>query len=121
MASLTIGGQVRELRLTVSDIDQAERQIIKAGGRAILDVLGNRGGLFAKHELEWIVWGSWRHRMSTDRIQTLLAQFYGEGGTIFDLQGAITEALIDSGLYGARQTRQEEEESAGPQSAGMSA
>jgi hypothetical protein len=119
MANLTIGGQVRELRLTVSDIDQAERQIIKQGGRAILDVLSNHGALFAKHELEWLVWGSWRHRMSADRVQTLLAQFYADGGTIFELQGAITEALIDSGLYGARQARTEDP--AGPQSAGMSA
>ena len=43
MPSLTIGGQVRELRLTATDLDQAERQILKAGGRPIMAVLGPAG------------------------------------------------------------------------------
>ena len=119
MSSLTIGGHVRELRLTVTDIDQAERQIIKQSGRAIQEVLGNHGALFSKHELEWLVWGAWRHKLSSDRIQTLLAQFYAEGGTIFDVQSAVTEALIDSGLYG--KARVATEEPVDPPAAGMSA
>ena len=104
MASLTIGGQVRELRLTAQDLDQAERQILKVGGRPIMAVLGQHGGLFAKYELEWLVWGAWRHTLSSDRIQTLLAQFYADGGTLFDVQSEILEAIIDSGLYGRRTT-----------------
>lgn len=102
MATLTIGGQVREIRFTAADLDQAERQIIKQGGRAITDVLGNHGALFSKYELEWLLWGVWRRKLSADRIQTLLAQFYGEGGTIFDLQTAVLEAMLDTGLYGKR-------------------
>jgi hypothetical protein len=102
MATLTIGGQVREIRFTAADLDQAERQIIKQGGRAITDVLGNHGALFSKFELEWLLWGAWRRKLSTEKLGTLLTQFYTEGGTIFDLQSAVTEAMIDTGLYGQR-------------------
>jgi hypothetical protein len=102
--SLTIGGQVREIRLTATDLDQAERQILKAGGRPIMAVLGNHGGLFAKYELEWLLWGAWRHTLSSERLAILLAQFYAEGGTLFDVQSEVIEAIIDSGLYGRRTT-----------------
>jgi hypothetical protein len=105
MASLTIGGQLREIRLTAADLDQAERQILKQGGRPIMAVFGAKDpGIFAKYELEWLLWGAWRHTLSSDRIQTLLAQFYGDGGTLFELQAEIIEAIIDSGLYGRRTT-----------------
>ena len=63
------------------------------------------GGLFAKYELEWLLWGAWRHTLSSDRIQTLLAQFYADGGTLFDVQAEVIEAIIDSGLYGRRTER----------------
>jgi hypothetical protein len=102
MATLKIGEQVREIRFTAADLDQAERQIIKNGGRAITDVLGNHGALFSKYELEWLLWGAWRHKLSTERLTMLMAQFYGEGGTIFDLQSAVVEAMLDTGLYGKR-------------------
>jgi hypothetical protein len=112
MASLTIGGKIREIRLTAQDIDQAERQILKAGGRPIMAVLGMHGGLFAKYELEWLLWGAWRHTLSSDRLQVLLAQYYADGGTIFDIQSAVIEAIIDTGLYGRRTTTPTEEASA---------
>jgi hypothetical protein len=109
MASLTIGGQLREIRLTAADLDQAERQILKQGGRPIMAIFGATSpGIFAKYELEWLLWGAWRHTLSTDRIQILLAQFYADGGTLFDLQSEIIEAIIDSGLYGRRTTGGEE-------------
>jgi hypothetical protein len=107
--TLTIGGHPREVRLTAADLDMAERMIIKQDGRAITDVLGNHGGLFSKHELEWLLWAAWRRTMKTERLQALLAQFYDEGGTIFDLQSAMTEALLDSGLYGKRRQPTEDE------------
>jgi hypothetical protein len=111
MASLTIASKVREIRLTGQDLDQAERQILKAGGRPIMAVLGLHGGLFAKYELEWLLWGAWRHTLSSDRIQILLAQFYADGGTVYDLQSEIIEAIIDTGLYGRRTDPTAREES----------
>lgn len=102
MATLTIADEVRDIRFTATDLDLAEREIVKRGGRAITDVLGNHGGLFTKFELEWLLWGAWRHKLSTAKLQTLLTEFYTSGGTIYDLQMAVGEAVIDSGLYGRR-------------------
>jgi hypothetical protein len=102
MASLTIGGTVREIRLTAQDLDKAERDILKAGGRPITAVLGVHAGLFAKFELECLVGWAWRHTMSADRVQLLLAQFYADGGTVYDVQSEVIEAIIDTGLYGHR-------------------
>jgi hypothetical protein len=102
MTALTIGGQPRELRFSTEDIDLAEKMIVKNDGRAIMDVLGNHGALFTKHELEWLLWGAWRKTMSAARVKELTAQFYRDGGTLYELQAAILEALIDSGLYGRR-------------------
>jgi hypothetical protein len=116
--TLTIGGQPREIRFSGIDLDLAEREIVKRGGRAITAVLGNHGGLFTKHELEWLLWGAWRHKVSTDRLHTLLAQFYADGGTVFDLQAVVTEALLDSGLYGKRQERVDDGDAADEGAAG---
>jgi len=102
MASLTIGGTVREIRLTAQDLDKAERDILKAGGRPITAVLGVHAGLFAKFELEYLLGWAWRHTMSADRVQVLLAQFYADGGTVYDVQSEVIEAIIDTGLYGHR-------------------
>jgi len=109
MATLTIGGQPREIRLTPNDLDLAEREIVKRGGRVITDVLGNHNALFSKFELEWLLWAAWRQKVTTDKLQKLLTQFYDEGGTIFDIQNAVGEAIIDSGLYGKRRAVSDDE------------
>jgi hypothetical protein len=108
MTTLTIGGQPRELRFSTEDIDLAEKMIVKTDGRAIMDVLGNHGALFTKHELEWLLWGAWRKTTPAARVKELLAQFYQDGGTLFDVQAAVLEALIDSGLYGRRSATPED-------------
>jgi hypothetical protein len=110
MATLTIGGTPRELRFTGPDLDLAERECVKRGGRAITDVLGNHGGMFTKHELEWLLWGAWRRKLTPARVTALLEQFYADGGTVLDLQAVVTEALLDSGLYGKRHVLPTEEE-----------
>jgi hypothetical protein len=110
MAVLMIHGEPREVRLTIGDIDVAERLIVKHDGRAIMDVLGNHGALFTKSELEWLLWGAWRSKLTAAAVQKLMGEFYANGGTLYDVQAVILEALIDSGLYGKRVARDEEED-----------
>ena len=101
MPALTIGGQVRELRLTGRALATAERQILKLGGKKILATLGSKepdDRWFALDELAVIlgvIWGE-------DRAPALLEQFYGEGGTVFDVHSAVVETIIDSRLFGTR-------------------
>ena len=101
--TLTIGGKTRPIRFGSEDIGLAEHQIIKTNGRAILNVLGNHGALFTKHELDWLLWGAWRRELKGASFQSVLRTFYTEGGTLYDLQNAILEALLESGLYARRQ------------------
>ena len=108
MSVLVIHGEPREIRLTAADIDVAERMIVKNDGRAIMDVLGNHNALFTKAELEWLLWGAWRGKLTAGAIQKLMGEFYGNGGTLYDVQAAVLEALIDSGLYGKRRANEEE-------------
>jgi hypothetical protein len=121
MRSLTIGGNIREIKLTAQDLGAAEQQILKQGGRPIMAVFGGvHAGLFAKYELEWIVWAAWRHTWSSERIQAELATFYREGGTLIDLHTEVLEAVIDTGLYGRRTASNGTEPAADPPTAGTS-
>ena len=105
MASLTINGSLREIRLSATDIGDAEQQIMKQGGRPIMAVFSPPApGIFGKHETEWLLWAAWRHALSHDRIRALIDEYYRTGGTFMELHGEILEAVIDSGLYGRRQT-----------------
>jgi hypothetical protein len=112
MSILTIGGQAREVRFAVEEIQFAEKMIIKNDGRAIMDILGNEKALFTLEELEWLLWAAWRKQMSAANLKTVLAQFYAEGGTVFDVNSAVLDALLDSGVYGRRR-----ENGADPQTA----
>jgi hypothetical protein len=99
MASLTIAGQPRELTLTAKDIAAAEWEIIKLGGPRLMKTLAASDGVyFALEELRLFVWAAWRGTMSADRIQALLDQFYAEGGTIFQLNAEVQNALVESGV-----------------------
>lgn len=120
MATLEIGGEAREVRFTANDLDLAEREIVKRGGRVITDVLGNHNALFSKFELEWLLWGAWRTKVSTKQLNELIAQFYAEGGTIYDLQAVVAEAMIDTGLYGKRRVLVDDATPVDPQPAGTS-
>jgi hypothetical protein len=105
MASLTIAGQVREIRLAAHDLDRAEREIMKRGGRPLLAAfIGKEPGLLAMHELRWLLWAAWTPALSDERVQTLVDQFYRDGGTLPELHSAVIEALIDGGAIGRRPT-----------------
>jgi hypothetical protein len=104
MASLMIGGQVYDLVLSARDLARAEQAILKDGGRPILAAfLGPHAGFLAVSELESIVWAAWRRTpVSDEQIRARLAQFYAEGGTVFELHAQVVEAILDSGLVGRR-------------------
>ena len=103
MASLTIGGQDRELRLTATALKAAERRILKLGGRRLLATFADAKEPFlAIDELEALVVSAWTPALSEATVQTLLAQWYAEGGTLFELHTEVIDALIDSGLLGRR-------------------
>src|SRR4030095_10259216 len=101
MASVTIGGQVREIRLAAHDLDRAEREIMKRGGRPSLPAFIEKGpGLPAMHELRRLLWAAWTPALPDERVQTLVDQFYRDGGTLPELHSAVIEALIDGGAIG---------------------
>jgi hypothetical protein len=105
MASLTIAGQVREITLTAHALDRAEREIMKRGGRPLLAAfIGKEPGLLAMQELRWLLWAAWTPALSDERVQTLIDQFYRDGGTLPELHAAVIEALIDGGAIGRRPT-----------------
>jgi hypothetical protein len=121
MASVTIGGQVREIRLVAHDLDRAEREIMKRGGRPLLAAfIGKEPGLLAMHELRWLLWAAWTPALPDERVQTLLDQFYRDGGTLPELHAAVIEALIDSGAIGRRPTDNGEGPPADPPEARVS-
>lgn len=107
MPSLTIGGQVYEIRLTPTNLQEAEDQILKAGGTRLL-ALWIRGtedrGMFSLSEVYWLLWGAWRGQSSNGQVRTRLDQFYAEGGTLFELNGVLQDALVESGVFGRRKT-----------------
>jgi hypothetical protein len=102
MAILIIGGQPREIRFTVEEIQFAEKMIVKNDGRAVMDVLGNEKALFTLEELEWLLWAAWRKQLTATKLKEVLTQFYADGGTVFDVNAAVLEGLLDSGVYGRR-------------------
>jgi hypothetical protein len=103
MAQLVLGGQPREIRFEAADLDAAERFIMRNGGRAIMEVLGHRGGLFTQAELVALLWGAWRRTLSYERVTQRVAQFLREGSTLIELQAAIGDALMESGVYVKRE------------------
>jgi hypothetical protein len=105
MASVTIGGQVREITLSIHALDRAEREIMKRGGRPLLAAfIGKEPGWLAIHEVRWLLWAAWTPALSEERMQTLVDQFYQEGGTLPELHSAVLDALIDGGAIGRRPT-----------------
>jgi hypothetical protein len=83
---------------------------IGPAGRAFLEILSppngeagaSRGIAFRIHELEGLCWGAWHRRLGDDRVRPLLDQFYAEGGTLWELNGVVTDALVDGGFLGRR-------------------
>src|SRR4029450_4446866 len=105
MASVTIGGQVREIRLAAHDLDRAEREIMKRGGRPLLAAfIGKEPGMRAMHEPRGPRWGAGTPALPDERVQPLVDQFYRDGGTLPELHSAVIEALIDGGALGRRPT-----------------
>lgn len=100
MSVVTIGGQPREIRLSIEDIDAAEQLMLKTGRRSVLEVLGTHGAMFTKREVDCLLWGAWRRTLSPERITAVLAQYFVEGGTFPVLHSAVSDALIESGFYG---------------------
>jgi hypothetical protein len=104
MASVTIGGQVREITLTAHALDRAEREIMKRGGRPLLAAfIGKDPGFLAIHELRWLLWAAWTPALSDEQVQRLVDQFYRDGGTLPELHTAVIDALVDGGAIARRQ------------------
>jgi hypothetical protein len=105
MASVTIGGQVREITLTAHALDRAEREIMKRGGRPLLAAfIGKDPGFLAIHELRWLLWAAWTPALSDEQVQILVDQFYRDGGTLPELHTAVIDALVDGGAVARRPT-----------------
>lgn len=105
MAELTIGGQGYPLELPARAVAEAEARWTKHGGRPLLEILAsaNGAGVFFKlAELEGFVWGAWHRTMGDARPAELLAQYYADGGTLWELHSVVVDALIDGGLLGRR-------------------
>jgi hypothetical protein len=103
MASVIIGGQIHEIMLTAHALDRAEREIMKRGGRPLLAAfIGKDPGFLAIHELRWLLWAAWTPALSDERVQTLIDQFYRDGGTLPELHTAVIDALVDGGAIARR-------------------
>jgi len=97
MPSLTIGGQVCEIRLTAADVEAVEEQLVKRGGRRVLEMF-KESGMLSMSECRWFVWGAWRKHLPDDRVWARVAQFYADGGTLPELHGAVIDAMLECGV-----------------------
>jgi hypothetical protein len=98
MATLTIGGQVREFRLTAVQIREAEKQLMREGGRPLLAAFrGEHAGFLGMHELERFLWWAWKDTHGESATTALISQYYAEGGTFTELHAAVLEALFECG------------------------
>ena len=119
MASLTIGGQDRPLRLTATGVKLAERRILKRGPASPRDVADPKEPFLAIDELEALVLAAWTPALDGGRrARPLLAQYYVEGGTLFELHTEVIDALIDCGLLGRRAADEWERAPRGPSGGG---
>jgi hypothetical protein len=112
MPSLTIGGQEYVLELRNREIGDADDRQIQRGGRPLIEILqppstngdesSRKRVSFGLPDLEVFWWAGLHRKLGEKRPQELLEQFYGEGGTIWDLHDVVVNALIDGGLLGRR-------------------
>jgi hypothetical protein len=97
MATLVIDGTPREIRLDWRALRAAEGLMT----RAVTEVLGHHGGLFKQDELVALCWGAWAQRdrrLTVRAAQESLERYLDAGGTMGEIQAAVTEAVIESGL-----------------------
>jgi hypothetical protein len=97
--ALTIGGQVREIRLTIADVEAVEEQLLQRGGRRVLEMFPTTTSRLSMSECRWFIWGAWRKSLPDARIWALVSQFYDDGGTLLELHGPVVDALLECGVF----------------------
>lgn len=99
MVTLTLDGTSREIRFDHVALPLAESYMT----RSVLEVVGRHGGLFKLDELATLLWAAWAKdnpRLTVRSVLGWISQALASGGSLMEMNGAILDALSESGYLG---------------------